>query len=85
MEKNAKIYLAGLCGMETTISGLAETLSDGGGYKGEPVFETSKPDGAPRKLLDVSRPIGPGWSPELSLHKGIEPAHADYQTGIVRK
>lgn len=71
-------------GQEVTIKELAETIREVVGFKGELVFDKSKPDGSPRKLLDVSRLKGMGWSPKYSLAKGIEAAYKDFLSGKVR-
>ena len=59
-------------GEDVTIRELAELISDVLGYGGELVFDTSKPDGTPRKLLDVSRIHGLGWRHSIPLRHGIE-------------
>jgi GDP-L-fucose synthase len=59
-------------GVDCTIRELAETLCRVVGYGGELVFDTSKPDGTPRKLLDVSRLRTMGWSAQTSLQEGLE-------------
>jgi nucleoside-diphosphate-sugar epimerase len=59
-------------GVDCTIRELAETLCRVVGYGGELVFDTSKPDGTPRKLLDVSRLRSMGWSAQTSLQEGLE-------------
>jgi GDP-L-fucose synthase len=48
------------------------------GFAGETVYDTSKPDGTPRKLLDTSRLQELGWSPRISLREGIESTYAWY-------
>ena len=48
------------------------------GYSGEMVFDTSKPDGTPRKLLDVSRLKSLGWSRAISLRDGIAQTYQWY-------
>ena len=58
-------------GEDCTIRELAETVSRVVGFEGELRFDTSKPDGTPRKLLDVEKIKGLGWSPEISLEAGI--------------
>lgn len=58
-------------GSETTIRGLAETIARVVGYKAELVFDSSKPDGAPRKLMDSSRLHALGWNNIRSLEEGI--------------
>jgi len=59
-------------GVDLTIRELAETISEVVGFAGELVFDPSKPDGTPRKLLDVSRLEKLGWSAEVDLKSGIE-------------
>jgi GDP-L-fucose synthase len=59
-------------GKDITIKELAELIKDVVGYKGELKFDTSKPDGTPRKLLDVSRLHDAGWEYKISLREGIE-------------
>lgn len=71
-------------GQEVTIRELAETIRDVVGYEGDLVFDTSKPDGTPRKLLDVSKLKGMGWAPKVSLGQGIELAYRDFLEGRVR-
>ena len=58
-------------GEEVSIRQLAETISDVVGFDGELVFDSSKPDGTPRKLLDSSRLHALGWSTEKSLREGL--------------
>jgi GDP-L-fucose synthase len=62
-------------GQEVSIRELAETISDVVGYEGELVFDSTKPDGTPRKLLDNSRIEALGWSPEVSLREGLSRAY----------
>ena len=58
-------------GIEFTINALAETVAKVVGYKGEIHWDTTKPDGAPRKLMDVTRLQRMGWTPNISLEQGI--------------
>ncbi|HEV2270384.1 MAG TPA: GDP-L-fucose synthase [Steroidobacteraceae bacterium] len=58
-------------GKDETIAELAETISRVVGFRGSLRFDESKPDGTPRKLLDVSRLRALGWSPRISLEEGI--------------
>ena len=58
-------------GEDITIRELAEMVSDVVGYEGELAWDHSKPDGTPRKLLDVSRLQKIGWSPRVNLRAGI--------------
>jgi len=59
-------------GKDLTISGLASVIADVVGFKGEIEYDTSKPDGTPRKLLDVSRINQLGWKYKTELRNGIE-------------
>lgn len=58
-------------GSDVTIAELAELVSDVVGYSGSLQWDASKPDGTPRKLLDVSRITALGWSPAIGLREGI--------------
>lgn len=58
-------------GREISIRDMATTISEAVGFNGEIRFDPSKPDGTPRKLLDVSRLSGLGWSAKISLKEGI--------------
>ncbi|MCD6168106.1 MAG: GDP-L-fucose synthase [Caldisericia bacterium] len=58
-------------GEDITIKDLAFIIKDIVGFKGEISFDTSKPDGTPRKLLDISRILRLGWQPKVSLREGI--------------
>jgi len=60
------------CGRDVTIAGLAGLVRDVVGFRGEIVWDRSKPDGTPQKLLDISRITGLGWQPRISLREGIE-------------
>jgi GDP-L-fucose synthase len=58
-------------GQDCTIRELAETLKRVIGLEAELVFDTTKPDGAPRKLMDVSRLAKMGWQAQISLEQGL--------------
>ena len=58
-------------GEEVSIAALAEQVAAVTGYQGRVVFNTAKPDGAPRKLLDSTRLRGLGWKPKTSLAEGL--------------
>ncbi|MBE0508162.1 MAG: GDP-L-fucose synthase [Marinospirillum sp.] len=58
-------------GVDCTIRELAETMKKVVSFEGELVFDTSKPDGAPRKLMDVSRLKALGWQASISLEEGL--------------
>jgi GDP-L-fucose synthase len=66
-------------GKDVTIRELAELIVSVVDYKGRLVFDHSKPDGTPRKLLDTSRLAGLGWYPKISLAQGIESTYAWFQ------
>jgi GDP-L-fucose synthase len=65
-------------GKDTTIREFAERVRDVVDYRGQIVFDTSRPDGAPQKLLDVSRMAGLGWNAKTSLSEGLKQAYADF-------
>ncbi len=65
-------------GQDVTIRELAQTVMDVVGFKGEIVFDASKPDGTPRKLLDVTSMRILGWSSRTSLREGIGLAYASF-------
>jgi GDP-L-fucose synthase len=65
-------------GMDVTIRELAETVVDVVGFKGQLTFDSTKPDGTPRKLMDVSRLAGLGWVAKTSLRHGIALAYEDF-------
>ncbi|MDL2337722.1 MAG: GDP-L-fucose synthase [Pseudomonadota bacterium] len=65
-------------GEDLTIRELAEAAMQAVGYTGRIVFDTSKPDGTPRKLLDVSAMRKLGWTAQIPLAVGIPTAYADY-------
>lgn len=58
-------------GEDLTIKELAELVAELAGFKGEIAWDSSKPDGTPRKVLDVSKAKSLGWSPKISLRDGI--------------
>jgi GDP-L-fucose synthase len=63
-------------GDDVTIRELAETVCDVIGFEGNLVFDTTKPDGTPRKLMDSSRLFHLGWKPRIPLREGIADAYA---------
>jgi GDP-L-fucose synthase len=66
------------CGNDVTIRELAEIVSEVVGFKGKLIFDPSKPDGTPRKLLDTSRLEKLGWTPRVALRDGIEQTYQWY-------
>jgi len=71
-------------GREITIKQLAETVAEIVGYQGNILWDTSKPNGTPRKLLDVSKATKMGWTAQTSLKKGIELAYEDFLNNPMR-
>ncbi|WP_375463986.1 GDP-L-fucose synthase family protein [uncultured Methylobacterium sp.] len=69
-------------GEEVTIRQLALTISEIIGYKGKIIFDSTKPDGTPRKLMDSSRIHQLGWSANHSLKEGLEKAIAEYTSKL---
>ncbi|MDP2786712.1 MAG: GDP-L-fucose synthase [Pseudomonadota bacterium] len=65
-------------GEDLTIKELAETVKAVVGYSGDIVFDASKPDGTPRKLMDVSRLHGMGWRAKTTFEEGLVRAYADF-------
>ncbi|MDM0018619.1 GDP-L-fucose synthase [Variovorax saccharolyticus] len=65
-------------GEDLSIADLAQLVSDVVGYQGSIQYDTSKPDGTPRKLLDISRIRKLGWQPEVALREGIANAYEDF-------
>jgi len=66
------------CESEVTIRELAETTQKAVGFTGKLVFDTTKPDGTPRKLMDSSRMFSLGWRPKVDLETGIRLAVQDF-------
>lgn len=64
------------CGDDLSIRELAETVAEVTGYQGRVVWDTSKPDGTPRKLLDVTRLSSLGFTPQIPLRDGIARTYA---------
>ena len=65
-------------GAEISIRGLAELIREIIGFDGKIVFDTSKPDGTPRKLLDVDRLKQRGWQASIGLREGLQRAYSDF-------
>lgn len=66
-------------GEDVTIRELAETVKEIVGFRGEIVFDTTKPDGTPRKLLDVSKISALGWKKTFEIDDGIGVAYEDFK------
>ena len=69
-------------GEDITIAEFARVVAEIVGYSGEIAFDSSRPDGTPRKLLDVSRLEKLGWRAKTSLHDGLKRAYAAYRQSI---
>ena len=66
-------------GIDVTIREMAETMKQVVGFKGELVFDTTKPDGVPRKLIDVSRLKNMGWNYVVDLTEGLNKTYMWYK------
>lgn len=73
-----KLFINVGSGEEVTISQLAEFIRKTTGYEGEIKFDSSKPDGTPRKLMDSSRIRAMGWKPTINLEDGLERAYHSF-------
>lgn len=67
-------------GSDLSISELAQRIAKSAGFKGEIKWDPSKPDGTPRKLLDISRLKALGWAPKVSLDEGIQETIQYFET-----
>ncbi|MBT5031715.1 MAG: GDP-L-fucose synthase [Proteobacteria bacterium] len=76
-QMNAHINIG--AGVDVSIAQLAKIISNVVGYQGQVVFDASKPDGAPRKLLDVSKLTQLGWQAAISLEQGLARTYQWYQ------
>jgi len=68
-------------GKDVTIAEFANEVSRVVGYKGKIVFDTTRPEGVPQKLLNVSKINELGWSAKISLHDGLTDAYSDFISG----
>lgn len=69
-------------GQDVTIRELAQTIMHTVGFQGELTFDASKPDGTPRKLLDVANLGGMGWTAQVSLAAGLKQTYEDFLMGV---
>lgn len=76
---NEKDFVNVGCGEDLSIKSLAEMIRSIVGYQGDLIWNTDKPDGTPRKLMDVSKIKGMGWSPKINLEQGIANVYREYQ------
>ncbi len=65
-------------GNDVTIADLARAVGEAVGYSGEIKFDSNKPDGTPRKLMDSQRLNSLGWNPQVDLKSGLKKAYADF-------
>jgi GDP-L-fucose synthase len=70
-EKNQPSFLNVGTGVDITIRELSEAIAEATCYRGDILWDTSKPDGTPKKQLDISRLSSLGWEPKISLHEGL--------------
>jgi len=71
-------------GEDVTIKELAETISSVVRFEGETVWDTDKPNGTPRKLLNIDRIKELGWTPKISLRQGIASTYAWYKDSLIK-
>ena len=72
-------------GSDVTIKALAETIGKTIGYAGKVVFDATKPDGTPKKLMDSDRLKSLGWQPKVHLEVGLKLAYADFLQNSQRR
>jgi GDP-L-fucose synthase len=70
-------------GVDLSIRELSEIVRKTVGYKGEIIWDSSKPDGTPRKLMDSSRLHNLGWKPLISLENGVKRVVANYLNEVL--
>ena len=66
------------CGKDQTIKELAETIQEVVGYTGHLKFDSTRPDGTPQKILDISKINSLGWKPTISLREGLKQVYHWY-------
>jgi GDP-L-fucose synthase len=69
-------------GEDVTIREVAETIRKVVGYQGDIEFDTSKPDGTPRKLMDIAKLSSLGWHPEMRLAEGIAQTYRHFVADV---
>ncbi|KAJ6828986.1 putative GDP-L-fucose synthase 1 [Iris pallida] len=72
-------------GKEVSIKELAEMVKEVVGFEGELVWDRTKPDGTPRKLMDGSRMAEIGWAPRIGLREGLEETYKWYVENVIRR
>ena len=73
------------CGQDVSIRELAELVKTTVGFTGKLTFDTSKPDGTPRKLLDVAKMNALGWKAQIPLPSGLADAYTDFKNSLERQ
>lgn len=73
------------CGEDLTVRDLAELVAEVVGITPALVFDSSKPDGTPRKLLDTRRLSRLGWKPRIGLREGLRQTYADFCSGLTHR
>ena len=71
-------------GKDVTISEVADLISSVTEYRGKILFDDTKPDGTPRKLMDSHKVFALGWSPKVGLKQGLKEAYQHFLTGRAR-
>ncbi len=79
-----KLFVNVGCGEDISIKDLIYLIKEVVGYEGEIRFDTGKPDGTPRKLMDATIMRSLGWKPAIGLKEGIALAYADFLNGAYR-
>ena len=84
LENNGEIltYLNVGTGIDLTIKELANKISKISGFDGKILWDQSKPDGTPKKQLNINRILKLGWSPEICINEGIEMVFKDIREDI---
>ena len=72
-------------GEDITIAEFAQTVAEVVGFRGQIVYDTSRPDGTPRKLVDVSRLSTMGWRAKITIREGLGKAYADFLSKRIRE
>jgi GDP-L-fucose synthase len=72
-------------GQDVSIAEFAGVVADVVGYRGKITYDPTKPDGTPRKLVDISRLSALGWKARISLREGLAKAYADFLTNRTRE
>ena len=70
-------------GYDLTIEQLAKKIQETIGFSGELIFDLTKPDGTPRKLLDISKINELGWSPKIDITEGLKNTYDDFKSQTI--